>query len=242
MDDYTVPPPPPPTGEHTGPHDPPPPPPSEFGAQPPAGTQYAPVSVPGGSAGGTKGSNKKMIIIVLVVVSILLCCCVTAAGGLLFLRGDFASWTTSEDEPAEMSTVTGPAQQATGAVLVWLEWDEPVDLDLEIWDASGDEYLTNASFLIGDDMQTGGSGYEYFEFKDYGTEDYSAGEYVVSVYFAGFDSTDRPAEARLTIQTPSGQLATYSRTVLWDPAYDQWHVVRVEPGTGRVTEIDRFAE
>jgi len=211
---------------------PPPPPPSPppVSGEPASTPAQSDVPVPPPVYEGSFGpaatpvptkKSKKGLIIALIIAVLLLCICGVAVGAFVL----FGDWFEDTSE--------------TGVVTARLEWDVNADLDLEIWDASGENQLNNASSLIGEDVSSGLDGYEYFEFKDYGSEDYSTGEYMLSVYFWDSEVVDS-AEARLTIQDKSGDTAIYTKTIMWEPGFDQWHAVRVNATTGDITVVDSF--
>ncbi len=138
--------------------------------------------------------------------------------------------------------LAGCGGDAEGATQVVLSWDEPVDMDLEIWDPTGEGALTSAG-LTNEDVFDGTEGSEYFDFVDHGeTGDFSQGEYVVSVYFA--EETDEIAEADilLTVTQPDGTVLTREGTVYWEVGRDQWHAFRVDAATGAIEDMDEFIE
>jgi hypothetical protein len=130
-----------------------------------------------------------------------------------------------------------------GDVRVELAWDDEVDMDLEIWDNQGENALFAASSYAGTDV-TDGSGTEFFEFKQYGDEDFGSGKYVVSVFYAGQpEDGDIPSvPVTLTITKPDGSTETRSGTVFWEAGQDQWHAFRIDAATGAVEDIDELVE
>jgi hypothetical protein len=140
------------------------------------------------------------------------------------------------DESADSG---GEASTSDGPVRVTLTWSEDADLDLEIWsgDESQGELLTRAFALSGAD-DVGPDGMEYFDFEDYGSgDDFSTGEYVVSVYFADYTDDDR-AVAHLEVE-PSGEIAEAGMEFI---GQDQWHAFSVDAETGEIEMIDEFIE
>ena len=230
MDDYTTPPPPPPPPESvsTGePSDTPPVPPASPGASTPMPPPYA-----GGPTvvQQDKGSTRRVLIIIAVVV-LALCCCVTAAGG-------YAYWRFTQSPAFEVLESGGSLEESTG-VAVWLEWEEPVDLELEIWQDE-ETFMLTAHNFIHEDIQDGADGYEYFEFGDYGGFDVSSGQYVVSVYFADLEPVQEEAFPTLTIEGPGGSTQTHMGIIGWDASMDQWHAFWIDAATGAITPIDEY--
>lgn len=130
----------------------------------------------------------------------------------------------------------------TGVVKVTLSWGGPADMDLEIWDNPGDELLFRASEYIGTDILKGDDGDEFFEFRQYGGDDYSAGSYVVSVYFANEEEVAESASVTLTVVRANGSEVTRTGTVYWEPGRDQWHAFRIDAATGDIEDIDQYIE
>lgn len=146
--------------------------------------------------------------------------------------------------PAATSTTAATSAAApttAGVVKVTLTWDKPVDMDMEIWDGEGRNYLFDGSKYCGEDVKTGGGAGEFFEFKQYGTENFAAGKYVVSIFFAarGSESHDR-STAVVTLTKPDGSSVTRQRIVDYTPGQDQWHVFQVDAATGAMTDIDKM--
>lgn len=186
------------------------------------------------------------------VVGLLLLC----AGGIAFgiwhfrdkLSGMFAgsipvaapdSTATTPDVPVTPDgSVTAPAA-GTGKVRVELTWSEPIDLDLEIWDAAGQNMVLRSSKVCGSDVQSGGT--EYFVFDRYGSDDYTRGTYVVSVYFA---NSQRPPTASVTanlkITLPDGRSVQRSGVVHWERGQDQWHAFSIDASTGALSDLNRY--
>ena len=193
--------------------------------------------------------KSKTTIILVVVGALLLCCLLVTIGGFLFFNnldlgdlGEAARSSSDTTAPGSMVTDDRGLVGEAGDVAVWLSWDEPVDMDLELWGASGEEFLGSAYLYAGDDITVGGAGDEYFEFRAYDVEDFSTGRYVVSVYFAGLDpsGTRDSAYVTLTVQDRDGRVQTFKKTVLWEPGYDQWHAVEIDAVTGAVTPLDEW--
>lgn len=246
----------------TPPPPPPPPPPGDSVSpgMPPEAPGYAPAPpAQGGYPYGAQmvqppKKKKTGLIIVLILLGLLLCCCVVSVGTFFYIGqnpGVFDEYmgVSTSDDPfgggdvpgAAVVTPGGSAEGAPGITTVWLEWDEPVDMELELWDASGEEYYDVAYSYGGENVTTGGLEPEYFEFKNYDMEDFSSGEWVISVYFSSLDADlDEAANVTLTLQDSSGQVTTFEKTVKWDPSYDQWHAIRLDASTGSYTLLDEW--
>ena len=144
--------------------------------------------------------------------------------------GDDESPDTSSGEP--------------GAVKVTLSWDAPVDMDLEIWDSQGQNLLFRVFDKIGSDCSDG-SADEYFIFQKYGAEDYTAGKYVVSVFFFTDDSTTTSltsADITLTVTKADGTVETIPKTIYREEGRNQWHAFRIDAATGAMETIDDYLE
>ncbi len=157
--------------------------------------------------------------------------------------------------PSAAPSAAPAAAPATPAVAqpvkVSLRWDKPVDMDLEIWNAAGQNLIHRAfpgeegwkAENCGADVKDGTQGEEFFLFKKTQNEDFSSGEFVVSVYFAAREenSTIDAANATVTITKADGTTESISRMVRWTPGEDQWHAVKINATTGAIVErIDRM--
>ncbi len=127
-----------------------------------------------------------------------------------------------------------------GVVQVALVWDEPVDLDLEVWDKDGVSPITAASIENGVDVFDGTEGAEYVDFTD--EAELSSGTYVVSVYFAEEAGDIGSAEVQLIITDSDGDVSEYEGTALWEEGKDQWHAFEIDGATGEYSEIDEYIE
>lgn len=164
-------------------------------------------------------------------------------------NGDFSSSTPTSSTPASpdasstaASTTDASSTPATaGVVKIVLSWDQAVDMDLEIWNASGENLLKRAFNLCGEDVKDG-NGTEWFEFKDYGNDHFSTGRYIVSLYFANRPegSTVSQATATLTITKADGTTETRQKTISWEPGRDQWHAFSIDAATGNIRNKDQF--
>ena len=143
----------------------------------------------------------------------------------------------SSDEATEVTPDSSLPAVEKGVVRVELAWTDPVDMDLEIWDAEGQAAITSAG-LENEDVTDGTEGSEYFDF----TGDYAEGEYVVSVYFAESTQVIDSAEVTLVVTNSSGQVETYSKTISWEQGQDQWHAVKIDAATGDITVVDEVIE
>lgn len=128
-----------------------------------------------------------------------------------------------------------PAPDADGSVKVTLTWDDPVDLDLEIWDEDGRTFMASAGWY-GTDV-TEGPGQEVFEFEQQDEHDFSRGVYTVSVFYADDDeAVDVPVE--LTVEDPDGDKVTREGTAFSDVEQAQWHAFTVNAATGDIEVVD----
>lgn len=248
-DEYTpqppggVPPPPPPPGpgpvEGVGPYESPGMPEGYGAPPPPSGPGTAPSYQP-----QPPQKKSKAGIIILIVVVALLVCCLVGVGLFYFVgrnAGEIGRSLSDSPGPGAMSVQDQGYVGESGSVAVWLSWDTPVDMDLEIWDAAGENMIAAASEYAGQDITSGADGDEYFEFTTYRDRDFSTGEYVVSIYYWGSDDGSNPdTEVTVTAQDADGRVQTFTKTVKWDPGYDQWHAFRIDAATGAITPMDTF--
>jgi hypothetical protein len=143
---------------------------------------------------------------------------------------------------------SAPAAAPANPVKVSLSWDKPVDMDLEIWTADGTRLINRAfpgenwpATNCGQDVKTGGTP-EYFTFVKVGETDFSKGEYVVSIYFAGRDDASiSEALATVTVTKADGSTEVRTRKIQWEQGQDQWHGFKIDAATGRIIEdLDKF--
>ncbi len=186
------------------------------------------------------------------------CGCLAVVGVLVAILG-FGAWyigehpeLISQNMPVESVPTTtpgtDPGSSATtpstaGVTRLDLTWNEKVDMDLEIWNAAGENLLDRAFNLCGEDVKDGTMGREWFEFKRYSDEDdYSSGTYMVSLYFAARPegSTVEQASATITVTKPDGSTVTRQKTINWEPGRDQWHAFTINAATGAITVKDQF--
>ena len=144
---------------------------------------------------------------------------------------------SDSDEATEASSDSSLPAVEQGVVRVELAWTDPVDMDLEIWDAGGQAAITSAG-LENEDVTDGTEGSEYFDF----TGDYAEGEYVVSVYFAEETNVVDAARVTLIVTNTSGETETYTKTISWEEGQDQWHAVKIDATTGDITVVDEIVE
>lgn len=179
-------------------------------------------------------------------------------GGGIWLVKENPQWfeqfgsTETPSSPASPSTEAPGGTPATapsgtparsGVTRVELSWSERVDMDLEIWNASGQNLLERSFNLCGEDVKDGTAGREWFEFRRFdASDDYSSGVYVVSLYFAARpdNSSVDQARATITVTKPDGTTLTRQKTINWDPGRDQWHAFSIDAATGAVTDKDEF--
>jgi len=143
----------------------------------------------------------------------------------------------SSDEATEASPDSSLPALEKGVVRVELAWTDPVDMDLEIWDAGGQAAITSAA-IENDDVTDGTEGSEYFDFIG----EYSDGEYVVSVYFAEETNVVDSASVTLIVTNSSGETETYTKTISWEEGLDQWHAIKIDAATGDITVVDEIIE
>lgn len=153
-----------------------------------------------------------------------------------FGGSDGDSGDSSDAGSSAMGPDNNPAVE-DGVVRVTLGWDEPIDMDLEIWDAAGENAETAAG-LENEDIMDGTEGREYFDF----TGAYSDGEYVVSVYFAEEMNVVESANATLEVIKADGSTETRSSEIMWEEGSDQWHAFSIDAATGDIADIDEFIE
>ncbi len=125
-----------------------------------------------------------------------------------------------------------------GAVRVTLGWDEPIDMDLELWDSLGENALTSAGLENGGDVTDGDTGREYLDL----TGDYATGTYVVSVYFAEEENVVDSATATLTVYKADGSTEVRSRSIAWEKGSDQWHAFEIDAATGDIVDVNEIVE
>jgi len=148
---------------------------------------------------------------------------------------------TASSSSAGTASSSSTPVQASGTVKVTLSWDKPIDMDLEIWDSPGQNLKLRSFNQCGSDIQDGTQGSEYFEFKQYGSDNYANGKYVVSVYFAGMgDASIEECFADLEIIKADGSRDTRRRKIFWEAGQDQWHAFRIDAATGNIEDIDEF--
>ena len=110
-----------------------------------------------------------------------------------------------------------------GEFAVSLQWDEDVDLDLEIWNEEFQFVGAAASLGSSPDIFDGSMGEEWFVFKN----QFARGRHVVSVYF--YDAYELlPADATLTIHFPDGEMEKLQASLLSFYPYEQWFAILVD--------------
>lgn len=188
-------------------------------------------------AAPAKKSKKGLIIGIIVVV--LLCC---LGSGIALVAGGVSLF---EDAVDEISTSEGGAAivpgTTSGTVRVEMQWDEPVDMDLEIWDGSGEEALTSAG-MENNDSFNGLEAGEYIDFKNLSGADLSSGRYVVSAYFAEGSGDIPSANVTLIVTKADGSTTERTGVVYWEVGMDQWHAFEIDAQTGEITDIDEFID
>lgn len=168
-----------------------------------------------------------LVLLVMLVFAVSVVGCSLGGGGA----------TTPEKVPSGDSASQGPDTAPAleeGVVRVTLGWDEPIDLDLEIWDENGENAITSAG-MESEDVMNGEEGREYFDFAG----DYVSGTYVVSVYFAEEQNVVDSAKATVTVFGPDGTTESVVTTMQWEEGKDQWHAFSIDAATGQTTTIDQ---
>lgn len=160
---------------------------------------------------------------------------------------------TSAPTGAPTAPTAAPTSPAGAQpVKVELSWDKPVDMDLEIWNAGGTSLVHRAfgqqtdsihfkGENCGQDITSGLAGQEYWYFKKTSDEDFTVGEYVISIFFAGMENSGvSEATAHVTVTKPNGQTITRQRLIQWEKGKDQWHAFRINAATGDMVDIDKI--
>lgn len=174
----------------------------------------------------------------LVVLALLLVLAISGCGGTSGSSGGQTSGGSSSGGEAASTSAPKPEP---GTVQVALSWDEPVDVDLEVWDAEGQEAVTSAG-IVTEDVTNGESGDEYVDFVKYDSQDLSSGEYVISVYFAEETNTVDSTTVTLFVTSADGDVETRTHELMWEEGKDQWHAFSVDAETGEITDIDELVE
>lgn len=174
---------------------------------------------------------------------------VATAGGSVLVAGVVLAVTVGL-----FMTVLGPERPSAASnsrpTRASLQWDSDVDVDLLIFDETGEQPLLASWFVCGPDIQDG-SGAEYFDFQGYdevsaqtdGPIDLSSGTYIVAAYYC-----DRPesgpayekVDVTLTLTTPGGETSQRTKSVGWEPGTDVWQAFEVDAHTGAIVDVDEF--
>lgn len=153
--------------------------------------------------------------------------------------------------PAPAAPAAAPAPSGVSVVTVEMTWDGPKDMDLEIWDAAGEDMILRSFFLSGTDQTSGGTP-ETFEFKKYDSGnfpeqwtgsrnlDYAQGVYTVSAYFHERSASQEATTVVLRVKKPDGSTEERRRKIEYERGKDQWHAFTVDAATGVVTDVDKF--
>ncbi len=226
-----------------------------------AGPSYTPPPTGYGSPVQPPQKKSKVGLIIAIVLAVLLLCGVGVSVAMCtVLKGAEDVIDTAIEETTDITEDTGTNGTTTdpggsteaagtmgpdttpalidGVVRVELGWDEASDLDLEIWDAAGENLVTRALTVNGADITDGTQGREYFDF----TGEYGTGTYVVSVYFAAQNSAPDSAVATVIVHKANGDTETRSQQILWDPGQDQWHAFSIDAQTGDIVDLDEFID
>ncbi len=122
-----------------------------------------------------------------------------------------------------------------GELAVVLQWEDPVDLDLEIWSKDFNFVGTASSLNESPDVYDGEMGEEWFVFRN----EFSSGRYVISVYF--YDVTDIfAADVSLVVYLPDGQTKKVQGSVLNYHPFDQWHALLIDADNDTFKVLDFF--
>ncbi len=231
----------------------PPPVPPIPTAAPPSGTvgtgapsvPAPPSNIPGGPIPMAPPKKKSKTGLIIAIVAIVLLCCIGSAAAVLI--GGVSLFDQAADELSSSITITDggnagvPTTTADGTVRVELQWNKPVDLDLEIWTGDGNEAITSAGMENFDSFDGTDSG-EYIDFKQLSDVNLSTGTYVVSVYFADSDGSIPECEVRLIVTASDGTVTERTGTVYWEVGNDQWHAFSINAETGNIVDINEYIE
>lgn len=180
--------------------------------------------------------RRVLLVVLMVVLGLALVACGSSDN-----PGDVGS--PPDDASDALSTTAGgqgpdnTPDRVDGVVRVVLGWDEPIDMDLEIWDSLGETAITAAG-LEGVDVVSGDDGREFFDF----TEDFASGRYVVSIYFAEEENIVDAATATLTVLKADGSTEIRSRSIAWEEGSDQWHAFEIDGATGDIVDVNRVIQ
>jgi hypothetical protein len=129
----------------------------------------------------------------------------------------------------------GDTASEEGVAVVTLDWEAPVDMDLEIWDVEGTQQLS-AAWQQGEDVTTGGEGTETFEFVDFEEGDFSTGEYTVFVYMADDMGHTEEAEFEVNVTDADGDVTTYTEMLSAEVPNNLWRGFKIDAATGEILE------
>ena len=198
-----------------------------------------PAYTPGAPMGAAPAKKSKKGLIIGIIVVVLLCC---IGSGIGLVVGGVSLFEDAVDEistsDGEIAVIPGTT---SGTVRVELQWDEPVDMDLEIWDAAGEQALTSAG-MENDDSFDGTQAGEYIDFKNLSEANLSSGRYVVSVYFAEGSGDIPSANVTLIVTKADGSTIERTGVVYWEIGMDQWHAFEIDATTGEITDINEFID
>lgn len=119
---------------------------------------------------------------------------------------------------------------------VVVSWEQPVDVDLKVYDMSGNSWSEHK-----DRDATGGAGEqsETLEFTEYEGADLSTGRYQIAVFYASTGDTDlSEVDVTVSLTLPSGAVVERSGWVDFDSMSDEWYVFELDPATGEYSELD----
>lgn len=180
---------------------------------------------------------KRYLLVVLTLLLLIVVAGCSPSGGT---SPDSSSRSKDSDSDSDSSATSAPKPDE-GTVQVALSWDEPVDVDLEVWDEDGQEAVTSAG-LVTDDVKDGEDGDEYVDFVEYDEQDLSAGDYVISVYFAEDEGEIESTNVKLIVTKADGTTDVRTRKLLWEKGKDQWHAFSIDARTGDIEDIDQLVE
>lgn len=129
-----------------------------------------------------------------------------------------------------------------GDLAVVLQWDNDIDLDLEIWTA-GYEYLYTGYFYgYSPDVFSGLEGEEWLVLQEYWDYDFSLGSYIFSAFNYGPAITEKTT-AQMIIYFPDGEYQVIEQKIKGsEHLYQNWFAVLLDVDNLEVIPLDFFAD